>query len=93
MNNPFTDLIKKSKVAKLNIKLDSFRKLNKYYNQVSEESKEMETKEFKYVNKGIFRMRADAAMIYNNQYLVKVAGKYESEDVFIRILKVYSKFF
>lgn len=45
------------------------------------------------MNKGLFRMRADAALIYNNQYLVKVTGKYESEDVFLRLLKVYSKFF
>ena len=80
-------------MAKVNVKLDSFRKLNKYYNQVNEENKEPETKVFRYTNKGIFRMRADAAMIYNNKYLVKVVGKYESEDVFIRILKVYSKFF
>ena len=32
-------------------------------------------------------------MIYNNHYLVKVCGRFESEDVFIRLLKVYAKFF
>lgn len=37
LNNPFTDLIKKSKVVKLNVKMESFRKLNKFYNQVISE--------------------------------------------------------
>ena len=32
-------------------------------------------------------------MVYDNHYIVRAVGKYESEDVFIRILKVYSKFF
>lgn len=45
------------------------------------------------MNKGIFRQRADATFIFNNKYMVSIVGKYESEDVFIRVLKVYSKFF
>lgn len=73
--------------------MDSFRKINKFYNQVAHENKEAESKEFKYTNKGIFRQRADATMIYNNHYIVKVNGRFESEDVFIRLLKVYAKFF
>lgn len=93
LNNPFTELLKKSKMAKVNIKMDSFRKINRFYNQVAHESKEAESKGFKYNNKGIFRQRADATMIYNNHYLVKVCGRFESEDVFIRLLKVYAKFF
>lgn len=32
-------------------------------------------------------------MVYNNQYLININTKYESEDVFIRLIKVYSKFF
>lgn len=32
-------------------------------------------------------------MVYNNQYLIRVIGLYESEDVFIRLVKVYAKFF
>jgi len=39
LNNPFIDLVKKSKVAKLNLKLDSFRKINKYYNEINPEKK------------------------------------------------------
>jgi hypothetical protein len=38
-NNPFMGLVKKSKVAKLNLKFDSFRKLNKYYNEINPEKK------------------------------------------------------
>lgn len=38
-NNPFMSLVKKSKVAKLNLKFDSFRKLNKYYNEINPEKK------------------------------------------------------
>lgn len=93
LNNPFIELLKKSKMAKVNVKMDSFRKISKFYNQVAQESKEPESKGFKYTNKGIFRQRADATMIYNNHYLVKVNGRFESEDVFIRLLKVYAKFF
>jgi hypothetical protein len=33
------ELVKKSKMAKLNLKMDSFRKINKFYNQVSEGEK------------------------------------------------------
>lgn len=36
---PFFDLLKKSKVAKVNLKFDSFRRLNKYYNEVAEPEK------------------------------------------------------
>ena len=49
-------------------------------------------KPFPYTNKGLFRQKANAYMLYDNRYLIKIDGKYESEDVFIRLVKVYSKF-
>lgn len=44
------------------------------------------------MNKGIFRQKARAVMLYDKRYLIKIDGIYESEDVFIRLIKVYSKF-
>lgn len=32
-------------------------------------------------------------MLYRNKYLVDIQGTYESEDAFMRLIKVYSKFF
>lgn len=31
-------------------------------------------------------------MLYDSRILIKLDGEYESEDVFIRLVKVYSKF-
>ena len=75
------------------MKFDSFRKVNKFYNTLTNEEKEAETKGFNYTNKGIFRQKVNAAFVYNSKYLLKLEGKFESEDVFIRLIKVYSKFF
>lgn len=35
IKSPFFELIKKSKVAKIDIKMDSFRKVSKYYSKVA----------------------------------------------------------
>lgn len=71
-------MVKHSKVAKLNLQLGSFRKINSYYNQNLNEEKKHETKGFPYVNKGIFRQTAQAYMAFNGRYLLRINGTYES---------------
>ena len=55
--NPMFDLVKKSKNTKVNLKFASFRKLSKFYSQVSSEEHSQELKGFPYTNKGIFRQK------------------------------------
>ena len=56
--NPVFDLMKKSKKAKVNLKLSSFRKISKFFEEVSEqEQKKHSEKEFPYTNRGILRQK------------------------------------
>lgn len=86
------DLIKKSKKTKINLKFDSFRKINRYYNSVAynEGEKQAETKGFPYTNQGLFRKKAEFFFLFK-KYSAKITAEYESEDVFIRLIKVYGK--
>lgn len=86
-------MIKKSRSTHLDIKLKSFRKMNKYYNSLLPEQKEPQTKGFNYVNKGLFRQKVNGNLLFDGKYWVKLEGRFESEDVFIRLIKVYSRFF
>lgn len=85
------DLIKKSKKTKVNLKLSSFRKISKYYEEVSsqEQGKKHSIKGFNYTNKGIFRQKLKINVALNNKYTANAQIKFESEDVFVRLLKVY----
>lgn len=92
MMNPYLDLIKKSKNIKLNLKFDSFREIKGYYNSVAspDTEKKSETKAFPYTNKGIFRQKLQYSLIMR-KIMIKGTILYESEDVFIRLIKVYGK--
>lgn len=92
--NPYLDLIKKSKTIKLNLKFDSFRDIKGYYNSVAfpNDEKKSETKAFPYTNKGIFRQKLQYSLIMR-KLMIKGSLLYESEDVFIRLIKVYGKAF
>lgn len=91
ITNPMFDLLKKSKTAKINLKFASFRKLSKYYEEVSSEdaNKKHEVKGFSYTNKGIFRQKAEINGAFGSKYTANATIRYESEDVFTRLLKVY----
>ena len=92
MMNPYLDLIKKAKKTKLNLKFDSFRQIRGYYNSVAypDGEKKSETKSFPYTTKGIFRQKAIFSIIFR-KFMIKVDLHYDSEDVFVRLIKVYGK--
>ncbi len=91
VSNPMFDFLKKSKTSKINLKFASFRKISKYFEEVSSENatKKHEVKGFSYTNKGIFRQKADINVVFGNKYTANALIKFESEDVFTRLLKVY----
>ena len=87
-------MAKKSKKTSVDIKFESFRKMNRYYNSLLDEEKQVDqTKPFKYQNKGLFRQKARGLMVYDNRYMIQLDAKFDSEDVFIRLIKVYAKFY
>lgn len=72
------DLLKKSKTAKANIKLGSFRKISKFYSQVANEEHSQELKGFPYVNKGILRQKCDINFAFGGKITANVRINYES---------------
>lgn len=92
VNNPAFDLLRRSKKVKATIKLASFRKILKYFEEVAYEAenpKKHETKGFNYVNTGLLRKKAECGFSFKGKYTGNFTVNYESEDVFLRLLKVY----
>ena len=75
IENPFFKTLGKIRKLNLTLRYKSFREMNKYYEKVMElvgnSYKKQEKEDYKYINHGIFREKAEAYLFYSNQFALE----------------------